>query len=145
VSSDRLEPIRVRPGTEGESVARPVLGSYEALNRGDVEGTLAVLDEDVTWRESAELPGGGELRGRDAVGAFLAEFLETWERFDQRVTDAYVRGERVLAVLSMSGVGRASGVEVETSYAHLWTLRDGLAVRVDAYRDVAAARAAIEP
>jgi hypothetical protein len=28
-------------------------------------------------------------------------------------------------------VGRSSGVEVKLSVAHLWSMRDGLAVRVD--------------
>ena len=140
-----LDSIRVRPGSDQEAVAGPVLRSYEALNRRDLEATLAALDAAVVWRESAELPGGGELRGREAVGAFLAEFHETWERFDQRVTEAYVNGDRMLAVISMSGVGRASGAEVETAYAHLWTVRDGLGVEVDAYRDVDAARVAIAP
>jgi ketosteroid isomerase-like protein len=100
---------------------------------------------DAVWRESPGLPGGGELRGREAVREFLADFLSSWERFDQRVIDVDVRGDRVPAVISMSGVGRASGAEVETSYAHLWTVRDRLGVRVDAYRDADAARAAIEP
>jgi ketosteroid isomerase-like protein len=137
--------LAARLGKEGAEIALPVLRSYEALNRGDVDGAVDALAVDVVWRESAELPGGGELRGREAVREFLLEFLETWETFDQRVDDVNVRGDRLLAVISMRGVGRGSGAEVATAYAHLWTVRGGRGVRVDAYRDVEAARAAIEP
>ncbi len=38
-------------------------------------------------------------------------------------------------VIHLSAVGRASGIEVDTRYAHVWTMRDGSGVRVDAYRD----------
>ena len=37
----------------------------------------------------------------------------------------------------------ASGLELDTRYAHVWTIRDGLGVRVDAYRDPDAIRWAL--
>jgi ketosteroid isomerase-like protein len=33
--------------------------AYEALNRGDIDGTLAPLRPDAEWRESPEMPGWG--------------------------------------------------------------------------------------
>jgi ketosteroid isomerase-like protein len=48
-------------------------------------------------------------------------------------------------VIRARTVGRGSGAEVETSYAHVWTVRDGLGVRVDAYRDVDEALEAVTP
>jgi ketosteroid isomerase-like protein len=122
-----------------------IRASYEALNRGDVDAAMDALAADVVWRESAELPGGGELRGREAVRSFLCEFLESWEEFEQQVEQVRAAGDRVAVVLRMRGVGRASGALIETRYAHAWTLRDGLGVAVDAYRDADAALEAIEP
>jgi ketosteroid isomerase-like protein len=40
---------------------------------------------------------------------------------------------RVLALLTLRASGRESGTRVETEYAHITTLREGLAVRVDAF------------
>ena len=37
-------------------------------------------------------------------------------------------------VIHLSATGRASGIAVDTRYAHVWTMRDGIGVRVDAYR-----------
>jgi uncharacterized protein len=109
--------------------------SYEALNEGDVEAALEALDPDAVWRDSPELPGGGEFRGREEVSRFLTDFLAEWRDFHQRVDDAIREGDRVAVVIHLSATGRASGIEVDTSYAHLWTMRDGNGVRVDAYRD----------
>jgi ketosteroid isomerase-like protein len=76
-----------------------IVASYEALNRGDVDSTIAVLAPDVVWRESAELPGGGEWRGRDSVRSFLMEFLDSWDRFEQTVERTVVAGDRVVVVI----------------------------------------------
>lgn len=122
-----------------------IVASYDALNRGDVDSTIAVLAPDVVWRESAELPGGGELRGRESVRSFLMEFLDSWDRFEQTVERTVVAGDRVAVVIRARGIGTGSGAEVETRYAHVWTVGAGLCRRVDAYRDVDEALAAVAP
>ena len=117
--------------------------AYAALGRGDESRALAMLAPDCEWRESAELPGAGALSGRDAVAAFLREFLESWERFEQQIEDVVVHGDRIGLSIHLTAVGRASGLELDTRYAHVWTMRDGLGVRVDAYRDPDAIRPAL--
>jgi uncharacterized protein len=118
--------------------------AYAALGEGDQSAALAMLAPDCEWRESAELPGVATVRGRDAIGNFLADFLDPWERFHQVIEDVVVRGDQVGLIIHMTAVGRASGLELDTRYAHVWTMRDGLGVRVDAYRDPDAARSALE-
>jgi ketosteroid isomerase-like protein len=118
--------------------------AYAALGEGDQSAALAMLAPDCEWRESAELPGVETVRGREAIGDFLADFLDPWERFHQVIEDVVVRGDRVGLTIHMTAVGRASGVELDTRYAHVWTMRDGLGARVDAYRDPEAARSALE-
>jgi len=46
----------------------------------------------------------------------------------ERIVDL---GERVLVVAVMRARGRGSGIEVAERYGHLWTLRDGRAVRLE--------------
>jgi uncharacterized protein len=129
-----MEPVAVKT----------IRASYEALNRGDCEATLAALADDVVWRESEELPGASEIRGKEAVRAFLDDFLDTWEQFEQEVEATEVADERVAIFLHMTGVGRVSGVEIDTRYAHVWTLREGKGALVEAYRDPAEARRALD-
>jgi uncharacterized protein len=109
--------------------------AYEALNHGDTEGALAVLDEDAEWSEHSDLPEAGVYRGRAAIRAFLEQFLESWQDFHQE-TEELIAGESCVLIMLRSRVrGKGSGVAVEARYAHLWTMADGRGVRVDAYLD----------
>lgn len=123
-----------------EALVDKLTDAYAALGRGDENAALAMLAPDCEWRESAELPGAEVLYGREAIANFLRIFLESWERFEQRVEDVDVHGDRIGLAIHLTAVGRSSGVELDTRYAHIWTMRDGLGIRVDAYRDPDAAR-----
>ena len=109
--------------------------AYEALNHGDTEGALAVLDEDAEWSEHSDLPEAGVYRGRAAIRTFLEQFLESWQDFHQE-TEELIAGESCVLIMLRSRVrGKGSGVAVEARYAHLWTMSDGRGIRVDAYLD----------
>jgi uncharacterized protein len=117
------------------SPADTIRDSYASLNRGDVEGALAALHPDAVWHESSQLPGGDRFEGRDQIEEFLTSFLEQWQVFHQQVESTVASGDRVCVLIHLTAVGRESGVSVDARYAHLWTLRDGLGVAVDAYYD----------
>jgi ketosteroid isomerase-like protein len=126
------------------SNARTVRAAYDALNEGDSAAALAALDEQAEWCEHSDLPEAGFYRGRESIDRFLADFLESWEEFHQEVEDVREVADKVLVMLDMHGRGRGSGIEVQTSYAHVWTMRSGRGVRVDAYYDRDEALAALE-
>jgi ketosteroid isomerase-like protein len=109
--------------------------AYEALNHGDVESALSVLHDDAEWREHSDLPEADAYRGREAIHAFLLGYLDSWDEFHQETEDLIAAGDRVAVLLRMEAKGKGSGIEVEGRYAHLWTMRDGKGVRVDAYAD----------
>jgi ketosteroid isomerase-like protein len=127
------------PGTPTESV----VASYEALNAGDVDAAMDALAEDAEWHESEALPETGVYEGREAIRAFLTEFLASWESFQQEIEETRVAGDRVAVLIHLRARGRESSAEVDARYAHVWQLRDGLGVRVDAYYDRAEALAAL--
>ena len=126
-----------------EADVETVRASYEALNRGDVEAALEALDREAVWRDSAELPGSGEFRGLESLRRFLQDFLAEWRDFHQEIEDTAVAGDRLALTIHLTAVGRSSGIGVDTRYAHVWTMRDGRGVRVDAYREPEAALRAI--
>jgi ketosteroid isomerase-like protein len=109
--------------------------AYEALNHGDVESALGVLEPDAEWQEHSELPEAGTYRSRDAIRTFLLSYLDSWDEFRQETEELIDSGDRVAVVLRMAARGKGSGIEVESRYAHLWTMQDGRGVRVDAYAD----------
>jgi uncharacterized protein len=117
--------------------------AYEALNRRDTQAALDVLHPDAQWCEHSALPEAGTYRGRPAIQAFLDNFLESWHEFRQEAEQLIEVGDRVAILLHSFASGKGSGVEVEARYAHIWTMRDGRGVRVDAYDDTAKALEAL--
>ena len=126
------------------SNAKTVRTAYEALNAGDVDAALAALDEQAEWHEHSELPEAGGYTGRASINRFLCNFLESWDEFHQEVEDTREAEGKVLVMLRMRGRGKGSGIDVESRYAHVWSMRAGSATRVDAYYDIAEALAALE-
>jgi hypothetical protein len=130
------------PGTDAKDV---IVASYEALNQGDVDSAMDALAEDAEWHESEVLPDTGVYRGREAIRAFLTDFLASWERFHQTVEEVSREDDRVLVMIHLEATGRGSAADVDAQYAHLWTVSGGRGIRVDAYYDRDEARAALSP
>jgi len=73
--------------------------------------------------------------GFDGFNRFQRQLDEIWDdwRFEaERFFDA---GDRVLVFARTSGTGKQSGAAVVTSAAHLYTLRDGRATRLEIFLD----------
>jgi ketosteroid isomerase-like protein len=129
----------------GKDAKAAIVASYEALNESDIDSAMEALAEDAEWHESDVLPDTGVYRGRDAIRAFLTEFLASWERFHQTVDEVRQRDDRVLVLIHLEATGRGSAADVDARYAHLWTVSDGKGVRVDAFYDRDEAVAALSP
>jgi len=130
------------PGTDASTT---IVSSYEALNGRDIDAAMDALAEDAEWHESEVLPDTGVYVGREAIRAFLTEFLGSWERFHQTVDDVLEEGDRVLVTIPLQATGRGSAADVDAHYAHLWTVSRGKGIRVDAFYDPDEARAALRP
>jgi ketosteroid isomerase-like protein len=109
----------------------------EAFARGDWQAGVAALHPEVEWDTTTMgvWPEPEVLHGRDSVLDFFRRFLGTWEEYHARFEDYADIGEHVVVSVHDGGRGRASGVEVERSFAQLWTVRDGVVVRFRAYPD----------
>lgn len=142
-SQDDVSSASTVPPATPEDVAR-LKSSYEALNRRDIDGTVAVLHDDATWVEHSELPEAGSYQGATTIRSFLEHYMESWESFHQEIEEDVVRGHCALLFIHLEARGRGSGIEVNSRYAHLWQLRDGRGARVDAYYDRAQALAALQ-
>ncbi len=113
---------------------------YECWLRG--EPGYEHFDPDISMVESAALPGAASAHGIDAVRRYIESFAKHWDdiRFEpQEYLDA---GDRVVVLARLVGRGKSSGVAVERTWAYVWTLRDGKALRMEGYADRAEAMAA---
>jgi uncharacterized protein len=113
-----------------------VRGAYDAFAAGDVDGILARLDDEVLWTVPRVLPHGGEFRGREGAGRFFAGLVEKWDGLDVEVEDMVAERDRVVVLGRADGRLRTAG-DAGYGFVHLWTLRDGRAVRFAEYVDPA--------
>ena len=67
------------------------------------------------------------VRGRDEVRAFVESEGQMWEggHLAYQPKELIDAGDKVLALVRVSGRGQASGVEVEACTWVVWTFRDG--------------------
>jgi ketosteroid isomerase-like protein len=110
-----------------------VRGIIEALNRGDVDGMLARMHPDFEWRPLEASPVARVYRGREEVRRYVEDWLSTFETLWLELEDPTGVADRVVAVVHGHGRGRASGVELETRFCQVWTLRRGKAVAMEEY------------
>jgi ketosteroid isomerase-like protein len=106
---------------------------YEAVARGDSTTVLGLYDEDIEIDGSrlpeARLVGGGVLRGHEGLRRFSREWGEAWEGAQDECEELIEAGEQVVSVVARHGLGRTSGIRVDTERAGIWTIRDGKVVR----------------
>jgi uncharacterized protein len=115
----------------------------EALNRGDVDGMLARMDPDFEWRPLEESPVSRTYRGHEHVRAYVEDWLATFDDLRLTLGEASTFGDHVVVDVEGSGRGRASGVELDSRFWQVWTLREGRAVRMDEYASRQEAIAAV--
>jgi ketosteroid isomerase-like protein len=101
----------------------------------DLEGASRGFHPDLEWVVPGH-PEGAVRRGPEGVTQFFREWLEAWEDVHVEWELHGVDEERVLAVTVQRARGRGSGVPIELRFAQLWTIRDGLAVRMVLFPDV---------
>ena len=95
---------------------------------------MALLSGDIEILQSHEVAWGGHHRGHGGARIFFARLGEALDSTLalERFIDA---GEHVVAVGRTCGVTRASGRPYDVPISHVWTVRDGLAVRAEFYID----------
>lgn len=119
---------------EGETQGPPT-EQLEAFRQNFAQVT-ELLDERIEWRGPREFPDLAEpLYGYEGVQRYmekLSEAIEDYRMVPEEFIDA--GGDQVLVFSREGGRGRGSGAEVQTHpTAHLWTLRDGKAIRMQSY------------
>jgi ketosteroid isomerase-like protein len=108
----------------------------DGLDDQAVDRVVQVFDPAVEFREDPKFPEGSVYHGRDALRAYFKRFSSEFEPFWWEAEEVLDAGDdRVLLLVRVRGRGKASGAEFDTRGGWLFTVRGGMAVRVDAYLD----------
>jgi hypothetical protein len=108
---------------------------YDAFARGAIEEILELMDPDVDWQPAiAPVLGVESVRGREGVRRFFTEDLfEGFDQFRAEPLSFEDFGDSVLVMVRYTGRGESSGIEMDQTFATVFTLRGGKTVSMHDY------------
>jgi ketosteroid isomerase-like protein len=118
---------------EDVEVVRRIYEDWSAVDLG-----LEHLDPDFELHQTVSLIDSARVfRGHDGLLRAANELNSdprrlSWEPED--IVDA--PDNRIVVRFRLRGLGRASGIPVDMHLVHVWTFRDGLAIRCDTYESL---------
>ena len=101
---------------------------YEAFARKDIAGVLELLADDVQMSDPFGFSDGAYV-GHEGFVQTVREATDAFDDYEIRAEDYIDTGDDVIVAVQIVGVGRGSGIPVDRRLFHVWTLRDGKAVR----------------
>jgi len=111
-----------------------VRGVYDGWSRGDFSVGAEDFDPDVVFVLAPEFPEPGTYEGLESLVGYVRGLLVPWSEFTIAAEELVEDGDRVIAAVLQSGVGRESGSATEFRYFQIWTLRDEKVVRLENVR-----------
>jgi uncharacterized protein len=109
--------------------------AFGMQGQGDPAEALSDFAPDVVLNSVEQ----GASSGRDAVRANFERWESAWEEVEATAEEFIDGGDRVVVAGHFRGRGRASGVEVDARFYDVFTLRDGVIVRIDEFTERSAA------
>ena len=124
-----------------------VLRVFEAFGRRDNDAVLAAYDPEIEWNMDGyqAWPGKRSYRGVEGLQEFFRDWLQDFDEYTSDALDPIDLGDRVLVTVNDRARGKGSGVSIERYHAQVWTLRNGLVLRIEVFDSREAALAAHAP
>jgi ketosteroid isomerase-like protein len=116
--------------------------AFERASRGDIDGFLTVIHEDVEWTEQILPEETKVYRGHDGVRQWISDVTEafTWGTFE--LVGLEETGDRAVTEVVLDTTGSASGVAVHVTVFHAIRFREGKIATITALLDRDEARRA---
>jgi uncharacterized protein len=110
---------------------------YAALSARDMDFVLSLVDPEVELEVYTERPDMTDIvyRGHEGFLENLAELTEVFDDFRIEPEELTEGGDAIFAVVRAMGRGRSSGVDIDQRLFHVWTIRDGKALRLEIHSD----------
>lgn len=109
--------------------------AYAALNRNDIPNFVKLLDEDITWIEFAESPGGGTYQGCAAVEAHATQARGTWAEGACEPERFIVAGDKIIVFVHVRVRLKSETDWREGRIADVYTFRNGKVIHVRLFLD----------
>jgi uncharacterized protein len=106
---------------------------YEARGNPDIVKT--VLATDVRWEVVEGFPYSGVYQGLSGVADFFTRLFGDFEDWHTEPAEIFEAGDRVIGLGFYSAHAKATGRLFKARFAHVWTMRDGVIVRLQQCAD----------
>jgi ketosteroid isomerase-like protein len=103
---------------------------YEAINARDRSAIKALSAPDIVVGTTVEA-----YRGPEGLLEWLDEGDDVFDDFTVELLEVEELAGRVVVTMRQRGRGKASGAEVDDRITHVWTIRDGRAIRLQSFAD----------
>jgi len=115
----------------GENV-EIVMSVFRAFRERDEEKLFAHYAPDIEWdlRGYSIWPDRPLFTGHDGIRQFFRMWLEDFSDYETEALDPIDVGDRVVVTVVDRAKGKRSGAPIERVHDQVWTIRDGLVVRV---------------
>jgi ketosteroid isomerase-like protein len=117
----------MKPQTESKNIVA-VRRLYEARGNPDIVKT--VLAPDVRWEVVEGFPYSGVYQGLNGVSDFFTRLFGDFENWHTEPAEIFEAGDRVIGLGFYSARAKAPGRSFKARFAHIWTVRDGVIVRL---------------
>lgn len=114
-----------------------VISHYDANDRGDMEGMLAVLAPDARWTEMEGFPTAGTYVGPDEIfkGVFQRLGDEFGGTYRCEIDELIDGGDTVVGLGRYSGTYQATGKYFSARVAHVWRVQGEKVVAFEQFTD----------
>ena len=129
------------------AAAELVQRSYVEFARGDLDAVMADMHDEIEWHQAQGLPHGGFYRGIAEVRRNIFDPLDEqwWDEFSATPDEFLDAGAEVVVLGRYRGVAKGTGKRLDVPFVHVWTVRDGKAVRFRQFLDTAGWVEALSP
>ena len=117
--------------------------AYEVFNPREFSRVPDFIAPDIVVDLSRNVFNPATFRGYEGVEQVVNAVDDAWDNFRFEPEELIDAGDRVVAVVKLSGKVKGSGVPVDQRDIHVMTIRDGKVTRIEVHRDRAEALEAI--
>jgi uncharacterized protein len=123
-----------------------VKAGFDALKRGDFEDLIQRIHPEFEFTTPAALSVEPDTyRGEEGVRRYFDSFYEAMDEV-QFIPDEFIdAGEHVVVPVTLRARGKETGLEVEQRIFQVWSVRDGMASRVEVFATLEEAMDAARP
>ena len=108
-----------------EEHRRALVRFYDAFNARDEPRILAEIHPEIEFESRFAQAGGTTYRGQEGVRGWLADLAHAWAYIEVELHDTIERHGGTIALITLHGKGRVSGIELHERAAHELSWRDG--------------------